>query len=195
MWLLAGRSFLGTLKCLKFRLLLGLSCLFEIPVDSTTVPRVYEVTQRFGIDLHIFTGSSEFKYTGNGVPDKVLSLYVPEVTPERADEVVDELSKLSEIAVHKMSAWDEKFMAIDVVNPSASKLHGIVELQRLLNITKEEIIGVGDGYNDFPLLMASGLKIAMRNAVDELKEIADFIAPSVDDDGVAVVIEKIILAQ
>ena len=52
---------------------------------------------------------------------------------------------------------------------------------------------MGDGYNDFPLLMACGLKIAMGNAVPELKAIADFIAPSVEEDGVATVIEKFIL--
>ncbi|HXS15232.1 MAG TPA: HAD hydrolase family protein, partial [Candidatus Saccharimonadales bacterium] len=61
------------------------------------------------------------------------------------------------------------------------------------DISTEEIIGIGDGHNDFPLLMACGLKVAMGNAVDDLKAIADYIAPSVDEDGVADVIEKFIL--
>jgi hydroxymethylpyrimidine pyrophosphatase-like HAD family hydrolase len=55
------------------------------------------------------------------------------------------------------------------------------------------MIGVGDGYNDFPLLEACGLKVAMGNALEDLKGIADYIAPSVDEDGVANVIEKFIL--
>jgi hydroxymethylpyrimidine pyrophosphatase-like HAD family hydrolase len=41
--------------------------------------------------------------------------------------------------------------------------------------------------------MACGLKIAMSNAVPELKVIADYIAPSIDDDGVADIIEKFVL--
>lgn len=41
--------------------------------------------------------------------------------------------------------------------------------------------------------MACGLKVAMGNAVKELKEIADFIAPTVEQDGLATVIEKFIL--
>jgi hypothetical protein len=41
--------------------------------------------------------------------------------------------------------------------------------------------------------MACGLKVAMGNAVPELKAIADYIAPSVTDDGMATVIEKFIL--
>ncbi|MBI5619841.1 HAD hydrolase family protein, partial [Candidatus Gottesmanbacteria bacterium] len=87
------------------------------------------------------------------------------------------------------------FHSMEITHTDASKLHGIVEVARHLNIKTEEIIGVGDGYNDFPLLMASGLKIAMGNAVPELKEIADFVAPTVDEDGVATVIEKFILSK
>lgn len=41
--------------------------------------------------------------------------------------------------------------------------------------------------------MACGLKVAMGNAVQDLKEIADYIAPSVDEDGIADVIEKFVL--
>ena len=84
-------------------------------------------------------------------------------------------------------------MSLDIASSSASKLHGIMEVAKILNIRTEEIIGVGDGYNDFPLLMACGLKIAMGNAVPELKAIADFIAPTVQDDGVATIIEKFVL--
>jgi hypothetical protein len=83
-------------------------------------------------------------------------------------------------------------MSINITDALASKLHGVVEVARMLHIKTEDIIGVGDGYVDFPLLMACGLKIAMGNAVPELKAIADFIAPTVDEDGVAVVIDKFI---
>jgi hydroxymethylpyrimidine pyrophosphatase-like HAD family hydrolase len=62
-----------------------------------------------------------------------------------------------------------------------------------LHLKKDEIIGVGDGYNDFPLLMACGLKVAMGNAVPDLKEIADYIAPSVVEDGVVDIISKFIV--
>jgi len=63
----------------------------------------------------------------------------------------------------------------------------------ILGIKTDEIIAVGDGYNDFPFLMACGLKVAMGNAVPELKAIADYIAPSVDEDGIVDVIERFIL--
>ena len=85
-------------------------------------------------------------------------------------------------------------MSYEITHADATKQHGVMEVAQILGIEKEDIIGVGDGYNDFPLLMACGLKIAMGNAVPELKAIADFVAPSVDEDGVAVVIEKFLLS-
>jgi len=86
-------------------------------------------------------------------------------------------------------------MDIDVTHAEATKMHGILEVAKLLNIDTKEIIGVGDGYNDFPLLMACGLKVAMGNAVDDLKAIADYVAPTVDEDGLADVIEKYVLRK
>lgn len=87
----------------------------------------------------------------------------------------------------------EKY-GLNITHVNATKLHGIEVVSEKLNLKREEIIGVGDGYNDFPLLMASGLKVAMGNAIADLKAIADYVAPTVDDDGVADVIEKFILS-
>src|SRR3990167_3857638 len=74
-----------------------------------------------------------------------------------------------------------------------SKQRGIIEYCRINKIKPEEVIAVGDDFNDYPMLMAAGLKIAMASAPEELKAIADFVAPSVDEDGVVVVIEKFVL--
>ena len=92
-----------------------------------------------------------------------------------------------------MPSYQNGLLCVDVTDQSVSKMHGISEVFEILGISREDAIGVGDSYNDFPLLMACGLKVAMGNAIDELKSIADYIAPSVDDDGVTDVIEKFVL--
>lgn len=78
----------------------------------------------------------------------------------------------------------------DITDKTVSKLSGLIKLSELTKIPLSQTIVVGDGYNDFPLLLAGGLKVAMGNAVPDLKKIADYIAPTVDEDGVAKVIEK-----
>lgn len=75
----------------------------------------------------------------------------------------------------------------------ATKFEGVGEWLLHTDIDRKELVVVGDGHNDFPLLMAGGLKVAMGNAPDELRAIADYVAPTVHDDGIAHVVEKFLL--
>lgn len=61
-----------------------------------------------------------------------------------------------------------------------------------LGYSKEEAIAFGDGQNDASMIKYVGLGIAMENAVDELKEIADYITLSNEEDGIAYAIDKFI---
>ena len=131
-------------------------------------------------------------WTDAYIPHKPMMAFVGNLDFNQAGELEDKLSKIDSISVHKVEPWNGKFGV--VVNAAlATKQHGIFEVAKILKINTHEIIGVGDSYNDFPLLMACGLKVAMGNAIDDLKEIADYIAPSVEEDGVADVINKFIL--
>ena len=60
-------------------------------------------------------------------------------------------------------------------------------------IPREQVIGIGDQDNDRSLITWAGLGVAMGNAVEDVKAIAQFVAPSADEDGVAAVIEKFIV--
>ncbi len=112
---------------------------------------------------------------------------------EKVDQLIDELSSFPDISCHKTHHSQPGKFGVILSHTTATKQNGIFELEKHLGISREFMIGVGDGYNDFPLLMACGLKVAMGNAAPDLKEIADYVAPSVEDDGVADVVEKFIL--
>lgn len=62
-----------------------------------------------------------------------------------------------------------------------------------LNIRQSETIAFGDSGNDVEMLAWAGLGVAMSNGMQLAHQAADRIAPSVDDDGVAVVLEELIL--
>lgn len=165
----------------------------EICMNREVISKIYSICKKNALMGYYYDGMKDVEYTGGTVPDKVLSVYIPEIEPSRLEGLVSEFQPLQGVMVHKLTGWDKRFMSINITDALASKLHGVVEVARILDIKTGDIIGVGDGYVDFPLLMACGLKIAMGNAVPELKAIADFIAPTVYEDGVAVVIEKFIL--
>ena len=56
----------------------------------------------------------------------------------------------------------------------------------------EEIIAIGDSYNDITMIQAAGLGVAMGNAVEAVKEIANYVTEDNEHDGVATVVEKFI---
>jgi len=73
----------------------------------------------------------------------------------------------------------------DIVNHNINKGTAVKELLQYLNIKKEQSIGFGDHINDFDLFSEVGFKVAMGNANQKLKEQADYITLSNDENGVA----------
>lgn len=161
-------------------------------IDKNVYEKLQQITERHGLELRAYDGYEDVDISVSNY-ENVLSYYLPKIGLDLIGTVEKELEAIENISVHKMPSWDKEGIALDITDVNVSKLHGISEIFKRLMISKDEAIGVGDSYNDFPLLMACGLKIAMGNAVPELKAIADFIAPSVDDDGVATIIEKFLM--
>ncbi|QHQ62906.1 Cof-type HAD-IIB family hydrolase [Anaerocolumna sedimenticola] len=80
-----------------------------------------------------------------------------------------------------------------ITNKLADKGTALESLIRYFGFKKEQIISFGDSINDIPMLKTSGTGVAMGNAVSKLKDIADYIALSNDEDGVAEYIEAYLL--
>ncbi|MDP3940732.1 MAG: HAD family hydrolase [bacterium] len=166
---------------------------WEQIMTKQDIAAVGKIIWRRGINLEIDSEETTNIITPDTIPEKGLSLFVVKLSDQVADSLIDELSEISTIAVHKVTDWTKGYVGLNITHAEASKQHGILEVSKILGITTEDIIGVGDGYNDFPLLMACGLKVAMGNAVADLKAIADYVVPPVENDGVADLIEKFVL--
>lgn len=169
--------------------------LWEKYIEKNDYGKIKKILLQQKVHFFLHDEDKDLEYIENYTPTKLFNVVVIGLTPKKSDIVLEQLSQIPTIAAHKVSSFQKNKNDIIVSHASATKQHGIFEVAKLLNIETHEIIGVGDGYNDFPLLMACGLKVAMGNAVDDLKAIADYIAPTVEDDGVADVIEKFILKR
>lgn len=122
------------------------------------------------------------------------NVYLFEVIFIPHDEVaaiVSSLQKIEGIAVTKVTAQREGTNDLHITHASATKEHAIYELEKILGIDKSEMIGIGDGHNDIHLFNAVGYKVAMGNAVQDLKEEADEVIGNVNDDGLALYFEKL----
>jgi Cof subfamily protein (haloacid dehalogenase superfamily) len=82
---------------------------------------------------------------------------------------------------------------LEFMHPEGTKGHALRFLAAHYGIPMEETIAMGDAMNDHEMVEAAGLGVAMANAVPALKEIADFITLSNNEDGVKHVIDKFIL--
>jgi len=84
---------------------------------------------------------------------------------------------------------------INVVDPGVSKGEALAALVSHLGISMTEVMAVGDGTNDIPILSSVGLAIAMENAPDEVKAIAHYVTLDVDRGGLAAAIRRFLLSE
>jgi Cof subfamily protein (haloacid dehalogenase superfamily) len=84
---------------------------------------------------------------------------------------------------------------LDLLHPQISKGHALRTLADKMSISPTEVVAIGDNHNDIGMLRFAGLGIAMGNAHDEVKANANTVTLSNGEDGVAVVIERILDAS
>ncbi len=113
----------------------------------------------------------------------------------KADEVVDLFGEHPDLHVVKVHLPYNGLWAVDFTRDGVNKATAVRWLCDSLGLDAANLIGAGDSYNDIPLLESCALRVVMGNAPDELKKIADYVAPSVDEDGLAVAIEEFILPK
>ena len=80
----------------------------------------------------------------------------------------------------------------EILNRNASKGRAVQRLAEALNISQQEVMALGDHPNDLDMVQYAGVGVAMGNAVDEVKNIAEYITLTNNEDGVAKAIEKFI---
>lgn len=82
----------------------------------------------------------------------------------------------------------------NAINSSASKGNALRDLVDYLGFTLNDTLAIGDSFNDLGIFEIAGTTVAMGHAPDSLKQLANWVAPTVQEDGVAAAIEKFILS-
>jgi hydroxymethylpyrimidine pyrophosphatase-like HAD family hydrolase len=81
---------------------------------------------------------------------------------------------------------------LEIAAPGISKAFALEKVAAERGITAAEAVAFGDMPNDIPMLSWAGLGVAVANAHEETKAVADEVTASNDDDGVAIVIERVL---
>ncbi len=102
----------------------------------------------------------------------------------------DELSNA--VKEFNVIVYDSGF-ALHLTDPKINKGSSLEKLLKWQGISSKNVMGIGDSENDLEFLKHCGFKVAVQNADDRLKEIADYISPLKYGDGVADAIDKFVL--
>lgn len=93
----------------------------------------------------------------------------------------------------RMGVFRSEPYFLELVPKGINKAQSLSVLLEEIGMTKNKMIAIGDGFNDLSMIQYAGLGIAMENAQDVVKQAADFITLSNEEDGVAYAVEKFYL--
>jgi Cof subfamily protein (haloacid dehalogenase superfamily) len=175
------------------------------------VPRIANEIIRFlkSYNIHLFTYIGNIWYVDTFDSEAKEESQVINIVPiivENVQEIVSdgvtkltvvgESSTLAEIADYLRQEFPSDITCIfsrptdlEILKKGISKSKALSLVGKLLNIEPNEMMAIGDHHNDIDMLEFVGTAIAMGNAPKEVKKIADLIAPSNDNDGVAFILD------
>ncbi|MCL2425787.1 MAG: Cof-type HAD-IIB family hydrolase [Oscillospiraceae bacterium] len=113
---------------------------------------------------------------------------------------IDDPERIEMLSVEMSAHFGERLTCassmshfLEFIGSNAGKGSALKEVGKLFGIDRSEIIAIGDNYNDVCMLEYAGFSVAVDNAVDGVKAVADYVTVSNNNDAVAEVIERFVL--
>ena len=187
--------------------------------NPETVSEIAGMIQKEKIDTEVCTGGQA--YIGQSYYDRVLEgktnrdvQYVKTTRHPVSDiyqfllehRVAIENINLNFKTLEEKQQWQQRFQKLPGVTPTSSFLFNVElggattskahALQALLDewqMTSQQVMAFGDSENDLGMIQMAGIGVAMANGMEEVKQAADLLAESNEEDGVAKIIEQLIV--
>lgn len=172
---------------------------------------LYKLSKKLGVNIHAFSEEgcitpkmnkySELEGSINGI--QVIEKDISKINSEEdiiKIMMIDE-PEILQIAIDKLpkEIYDKYTVVrsapyfLEFLSKTCNKGEGIEKLSKYLSISREEVICIGDAGNDSHMIEFAGLGVAMENAFPEIKEIADFVTTSNEEDGVANIVNRFLM--
>lgn len=135
--------------------------------------------------------------------EKILKIMICDEHKSVFNSIVRRLKDVDEVEVLEVSHMSRKiikqgteeialeYFYTEVSAKDVDKWSALEELMKIVNISKEELVTIGDNANDVKMIKNAGLGIAMGESAPYVKSVADEITFSNDEDGVAIILRKI----
>ncbi len=186
--------------------------LFNGSIEESLIREALEVSKKWGVHAQIYQGDTiifaeENEFTKRYASTLNLPFLVDPLVKEKDWEDVPKVLVYvtpGEAEVEMLARFNEEFKGrleiasskpgfIELNRLGAHKGSALLRVAELLGIRREETVAIGDNTLDYQMIQMAGLGVCVENGQQIVKDIADVIAPSSDDDGVAWVINEIML--
>ena len=143
-----------------------------------------------------------YEYVKNKEDTNFLKITVCDETKSVFNSIIRKFKEIKDIEVLDVSHMSRKtirqgtedfsieYYYTEISRANVDKSYAIEYLMENLNLKREEIMAIGDNINDKMMIENAGLGIAMEQSTPVIKIIADDVAPSNNDDGVAKILQK-----
>ncbi len=119
------------------------------------------------------------------------TVYLLNINQDEADEVLNKLSSSSNLHAAITKSWiNTEVIDLHITHKNATKGAALEQLAKRQNYNLDDLIAIGDGLNDIDFLKKAGFKVAMGNAEEELKMLADKVIGLVTENGLAKFFEE-----
>jgi Cof subfamily protein (haloacid dehalogenase superfamily) len=183
--------------------------LFDMPLPNVTALDVVKAAKRDGMHVQLYRNDNYYCEQRNRFSDLYaqLSRVEPVIVPslEEAFATSDATKAVIVADAADAKRYAERMAAhldgrayvtrsypefVEILNHSVDKGEALEFVAARLGVTMDEVLAIGDSWNDEPLLRAAGVGVAMGSAPDEVKAAADAVVGDVAHDGVAEALER-----
>jgi len=190
--------------------------LYEKPLDKEKAKKVVEICKEYDLYFHFYSEDSiyaeRYEHIIKAYGEK--SKELPEDRKIKVEVIQDSLKFIEEIdkiykigifldseefydnvvrkieSIGGISSYKSLATSFDVMGEGVNKGDAIKELNKIFGINREETIAIGDNENDMSMITYAGLGVAMGNAIDKVKAVADYVTDDNENDGFYTMIEK-----
>jgi Cof subfamily protein (haloacid dehalogenase superfamily) len=117
-------------------------------------------------------------------PSKILLITAENESSQALHVIVDSVQSFSNATFSKLNY-------LEIVPIGVNKAEALKQLAAILGLDLSQFAAIGDGLNDIEMLREAGLGIAMGNAPDAVKSVADWVTGTNDQDGVALAVQRL----
>ncbi len=194
-------------------------CVQECTFDTENGQRLFDSLYALNVNFEVYTREGSFVVRAEKMPDRHREGLQRNVMHKDAEVIFDEERARQDAATraYKFVVFSESEEEItrvrkaldaagvehcssasrnvEVVPEGAGKGNAVRAIAKYFGIDTADVMAFGDYTNDLPMLRAAGHPVAMANGVQELKEIAEIVAPANRDGGLGEVLFRYVLEE